>query len=115
MAREEKKSDAVAKTFDRRGMETVSVPLWAGGRADFFRQCRAINRANTRTHVRARETRGEPSVALLKVEPETEFTFAASLGSHARRPLFVNRVVSRSRNSNERPDVAWPRRGLRAF
>lgn len=47
--------------------------------------------ARTHSLTCVRETQGEPCVALLKVEPETEFTFAG-VGSHARRPLFVNRL-----------------------
>lgn len=60
--------------------------------ADFFRQCRAINRANARAraHTCVLETQGEPCVALLKVKPETEFTFAALVRTLA--ALFLSTV-----------------------
>lgn len=66
--------------------------------ADFFRQCRAINRANARACVR--HTRWAPRVALLKVEPETEFTFAASRRFARSSVLFLSTASCRVSFSN---------------
>lgn len=77
--------------------------------ADFFRQCRAINRANARTRTCVLETQGEPCVALLKVEPETEFTFAALVRTLAALFLSTAFRISLSKLERETEREAYKR------
>lgn len=91
----EKKSGAIPKTFDRRGTERFQCPR------GWFLSTMPRNKSRKRTHARAfaRDTRW--AVCRSFESRNWDGIHFRRVGSHARRPLFVNRAVSRSRNSNE--------------